>query len=158
MKSIKRKRVLVPLAIVFALAVSAAAVAYWTASGTGSGTASVGTDAGVTISPVTFSGTLYPGGSVTVNFTVNNSSASAPVQVDKVVANTAAGTNGMSSLPAGCLAADFTFADVTVATNIAPSGTYSGTGTLSMANTAVNQNACKLSSPVLNLRVDNSGI
>ncbi len=158
MQSVRRKRVFVPLVVVLAIAVSVGAIAYWTASGTGSGTASVGTDAGVTISPVTFTGTLYPGGSVTVNFTVNNSSASAPVQIDKVVADTGAGTNGITGLPAGCSAADFSFADVSVATNIAPSGTYSGSGTLSMANTAVNQDACKLSSPVLNLKVDNSGI
>lgn len=159
MQSVQRKRVFVPLALILAFAISAAAVAYWTASGTGAGTASVGTDAGVTISPVTFTGTLYPGASVAVSFTVNNLSASTPAKVDKVVIDGSfGGGTGITGLPAGCLPADFTFADVSVNTEIAISGSQNGSGSLVMANTAVNQNACKNQSPVLHLKVDNSGI
>lgn len=159
MQSLKRKKVLVPLIALLALAVTGAAIAYWTTSGTGSGTATVGTDTAVTITPITFSGKLYPGGSATVSFTVNNTSASAPVKIDKVIADTSGGnTNGISGLPAGCLAADFHFAPVTVNAEIAPSGTQGGTGTLSMDDTAVNQDNCKNASPVLHLKVDDSGI
>ncbi len=143
------------------LAVSAAAViaalgayAYWTASGTGSGTASVGTDDGVSISNVSFGGaSLYPGEDVTVTFDVVNDSADAPVKVDKVVQDGA-----VTGLPTGCSAADFSFDDVTINHEFAASESQSYSGTLSMANTTVNQDACKNASPVLHLKTDNSAI
>ena len=159
MHSVQRKRVFVPLALILALALSAAAVAFWTASGTGSGTASVGTDAGVSITHVSFTGTLYPGASVAVSFTVNNLSANTPAKVDKVVTDTSfGGGTGITGLTGGCLPADFTFADVSVNPEIPISGSQAGSGSLAMANTAVNQDACKTQSPVLHLKVDNSGI
>ncbi len=158
MRKLMRKRILVPVAAIAALAVAGIAVAYFTASGTGSGTATVGSAAGVTITDVTFDNTLYPGGGTTVRFTINNSSSDTAVTVDKVVADTAYGTTGVDGLPAGCDAADFTFGDVTVNTEIAADGSTSSTGTLSMANSSANQDACQGASPVLHLKVDNSGI
>jgi hypothetical protein len=158
MRKIARKRILIPIATIAVLAIAGVAVAYFTSSGSGSGTASVGTDAGVTISPVTFDSTLYPGGSTTVHFTVNNSSSSSTVKVDQVVADTSAGTNGITGLPVGCSAADFHFAPASVGADIAASGSAAGTGTLSMDNTSANQDACKNASPVLHLKVDNSAI
>ena len=159
MKNLKQKKVLVPMLALLAIAISGAAIAYWTTSGTGSGTASVGTDSGVTIDPVSFTGTLYPGGSVPVDFTITNDSANTAVQIHKVIADTSGGnTNGISGLPVGCSASDFHFADVTLDTSIAASGTTTGSGTLSMDNTASNQDACKNASPVLHLKVDETGI
>jgi hypothetical protein len=158
MRKLMRKRILVPVAAIAALAVAGIAVAYFTASGTGSGTASVGSAAGVTISSVSFDNTLYPGGSTTVRFTINNSSSDTAVQVDKVVADTSEGTNGISGLPAGCDASDFSFGDVTVNASIDASRSTDATGTLRLANTSANQDACQGASPVLHLKVDNSGI
>jgi len=158
MRKLMRKRFLLPLAAVAALAITGVAYAYFTSSGSGSGTATVGTDAGVTIDSVSFDSTLYPGGSTTVHFTVNNASSNTAAKVGNVVADTSAGTNGITGLPAGCSASDFTFADVSVNTEIAASGHFDGTGTLSMADTSANQDACKNASPVLHLKVDNSGI
>ena len=158
MRKLMRKRILVPVAAIAALAVAGIAVAYFTASGTGSGTASVGSAAGVTISGVSFDNALYPGGSTTVRFTINNSSSDTAVQVDKVVADTSAGTNGITGLPRGCDAADLTFGDVSVSTSIAAGSSTSTTGTLSLANTNANQDACQGAAPVLHLKVDNSGI
>jgi hypothetical protein len=158
MRKLMRKRVLVPVAAVMALAVAGVALAYFTSSGTGSGTASVGTDAGVTISPVTINATLYPGGSSSVDFTVNNTSTDTSAKVGKVVADTSAGTNGITGLPVGCDASDFHFADVAVNAEIAAGGSTSSSGTLSMDNSAANQDACKGASPVLHLKVDNAGI
>lgn len=152
--NIKRKKILVPLLAVLALAVTGAAIAFWTTSGTGSGTATVGTDSGVTINPVSFTGTLYPAGSVPVSFTINNLSADTAVRVASVVADTSTYVNGISGLPAGCNAADFHFGDVAVASSIPASGTLPGSGTLAMDNTAVNQDACKGASPVLHLKVN----
>lgn len=158
MQKVLRKRILVPVVAIAAMAVAGIAVAYFTASGTGSGTASVGSAAGVTITGVSFDETLYPGGSTTVRFTVNNSSSNTSVKVDKVVADIAEGTNGISGLPRGCDAADFSFGDVTVNESIAADGSTSATGTLSLANSTANQDACQGASPVLHLKVDNSGI
>ena len=154
MHHLKNKKVLVPLVAIFAMLLTGAAVAFWTTSGGGSSTASVGTDAGVTITPITYSNSLFPGGSATVSFTVNNSSTTTAVTVASVVADTSAGTNGITGLPVGCAAADFHFANVAVGASIAASGTYAGTGTLSLDNTAVNQDACKGASPVLHLKVN----
>jgi hypothetical protein len=153
-----RKRILVPVAAIAALAVAGIAVAYFTASGTGSGTASVGSAAGVTITGVTIDDTLYPGASSTVRLTINNSSSDTAVQVDKVVADTSTYTNGISGLPDGCDPADFSFGDVSVNTSIAASRSTDTTGTLRFANTSANQDACQGASPVLHLKVDNSGI
>ncbi len=158
MRKLMRKRILVPVAAIAALAVAGIAVAYFTASGTGSGTASVGTAAGVTITGVTFDEALYPGDSTTVRFTINNSSADTAVTVDKVVADTSYGTTGVDGLPARCDASDFTFGDVTVNQSISANGSTTATGTLSMANSSANQDACQGAAPVLHLKVDNSGI
>ena len=158
MQKLMRKRILVPVVAIAAIAVAGIAVAYFTASGTGSGTATVGSAAGVTITGVTFDSTLYPGGATTVRFTINNSSSDTAVQVDKVVADTSAGTNGVTGLPRGCDPADFSFGDVSVSASIAASRSTSSSGTLSLANTSANQDACQGASPVLHLKVDNSGI
>ncbi len=158
MRKLMRKRILVPVAAIAALAVAGIAVAYFTASGTGSGTATVGSAAGVTISNVSFDSTLYPGSSTTVRFTVDNSSSDTAVQVDKVVADTSTYTNGISGLPDGCDPADFSFGDVSVSTSIAASRSTDSTGTLRFANTSANQDACQGARPVLHLKVDNSGI
>jgi hypothetical protein len=153
-----RKRILVPVVAIAAIAVAGIAVAYFTASGTGSGTASVGTVSDITITGVTLPDALYPGGSTSVRFTINNTSATSAVNVDKVVADTRYGSTGVDGLPRGCDAADFTFGDVTVAATIPANGSTTSTGTLSFANTNLNQDACQGASPVLHLKVDNSGI
>lgn len=154
MRKLMRKRILIPVAAVAALAITAVAFAYFTSSGTGYGTATVGTDAGVTITGVSFDSTLYPGGSTTVRFTINNTSSNTAVQVGSVVADTSAGTDGITaaSLPAGCDASWFSFADVTVNRSIPASGSIDATGTLRFNESSTNQDACKGASPTLNLK------
>lgn len=152
---LRRRKALVPLLLIGILALSGVAVAFWTANGTGSGSATIGADSGVTIDPVSLAGTLYPGGSVAVSFKVTNDSSSTAIRIGKVVADTGTGTNGITGLPTGCSAADFTLADVAVNTEIAASGSYSGAGTLAMANTSSNQDACKGATPTIHLKVDN---
>ena len=155
MKRYARKR-LVLLGVVAVVAGMAAfgAYAYWTASGTGAGTATVGTDSGVTIVVTNTGAALYPGGSATITFHVQNDSSSSAVTVGKVVQD-----GPVTGLPVGCSAADFSFGDVTLNESVAASGNGANhTGTLSMANTASNQDACKNASPVLHLQTDNSGL
>lgn len=159
MRKLLRKRILVPVVALAALALAGIAFAYFTSSGTGSGRATVGTDANVAISIDSFDSTLYPGGSTVVRFTITNNSANTPVQVGKVVADTSYGTTGVDGLPDGCNAADFTFADVPVNTEILAGASVRGTGTLSMADPSnENQDLCKNTTPTLHLKVDNTGL
>ena len=161
MKVLKQKKSVAALLAVLVVAIAAiGAYAYWTTSGTGAGGATVGTDNGVSITNVLIPDNLYPGDSVTVTFDIENDSADAPVQIDKVVADLSEGTNGISAMSdAGCLAADFTFDDVTVDDEIAAGGSLTGvTGTLNMADTGLNQDACKNATFTLNLKVDDSAI
>jgi hypothetical protein len=148
-----RRGAVIPLIVVAILAVGGAAVAFWTSTGTGSGTATVGTSTGLTLTPVTITGTLYPGGTAaTSSITINNPGASA-VRVTNISLNPAQPTtgnqqlSGIGGLPAaGCPAADFTFnANLPGGFVNVPAGgsVVVTTGTLSMANTAVNQDACK---------------
>ncbi len=132
------------------------AAAYWTTTGTGTGSAGVGTDAGVTVVQNSTVTGLVPGGAAQpLDFTVTNSSATTSVQISSVVI-------GFGSFAAGCSAADFTLTQpskpssgtpVTIAgggnaafTSAAGAGATAGTGAaIAMVNTASNQNACKLS-------------
>lgn len=154
-----KKRVLVALAAVGVLAIVGVAAAFFTSSGTGSGTATVGTASDVTIDSVSITGDLFPGGdAATVSYTVNNATGKS-VKVGDVVANTGAGTNGITGLPAGCSASDFTYtSDGALNTTIADGGHADGSGTLSLANSSSNQDACQGAAPTLNLKVDNSGL
>ena len=151
----KRSRAIV-FGLVAALIVAGAAIAFWTSTGTGSGTATVGTSSGLPISAVTFGNTLYPGGKSPVSFTITNSSASSAITVNQVAADTSFGATGVTGLPGGCLAADFTFPTFAVNQSIPAGGTLNVTvptaGGLAFANTAVNQDACKGASPVLHLK------
>lgn len=147
MKRFSKKWMVLGVVAVVAGLATFGAYAYWTASGTGSGTATVGTDSGVSIEVDSISPALYPGGSATVTFHLHNPSTTTAVTVANVAQN-----GPVSNLPVGCLAADFSFATVAVNESVAAnSDGGSHTGTLSMANTAANQNACKSSSPQLNL-------
>jgi hypothetical protein len=68
-----KKRIALPAALLVAAVTAIAAYAYFTANGSGSGTATVGTSSTVTLHGNT-SGTLYPGSTVSVSFTVDNPS------------------------------------------------------------------------------------
>lgn len=72
MPRITSKR-LVAVSVVAVLAVTGAAIAYFSASGSGTGTATVGTSSALTLHGSS-STTLYPGTSSTVTFTADNPS------------------------------------------------------------------------------------
>jgi hypothetical protein len=162
----KRTWVVVAMVAVVAAMASIGAYAYWTANGTGSGSATVGTDSGVSITNVAFSGSLYPGGAVNVSFDIVNNSANTAVNVHKVITDLALGTNGITLMsPASCNESWFTYSGVTLAgspgVSIPASGTHTVTagGTLTMSNeVSTNQDACKNATFTLNLKTDNSGI
>jgi hypothetical protein len=149
---IGKKGVLIPVVIVV-LAVAGVAAAYFTSLGSGTGTATVGSSSNVTLHG-TVAGSLYPGTSSTVSFTVDNPSPGSEL-VNKIHLGSItpdAGHSGCSTVITGGNP-DFTMADVT-ANQSFPSGNgqaVTATGTLNMRETGVNQDACQGATLTLNL-------
>jgi len=145
MHHITKRRALVMLGCGLALAVSAVAYAYFTSTGSGTATAKVGSASAVTLKG-TVSGTLYPGASSQVSFTVDNPSSGTQrvgtitltgITVDVAHSSCSAvisGGNPDFSMPAVAVNATF------------PSGNGQAVtpkGTLTMNDTGVSQNACQ---------------
>ena len=136
--SIKRKTTVAITAGALTLGVAGGAYAYWTTTGAGTGSAANASSNGtITLHAAWAAGALYPGGSQTVTFTGDNAGAS-DLRVGTI-------SSVVSTSDPACLASDFTIADVVSNTTIphGASGFALGTGTLSMANSASNQDACK---------------
>ena len=127
------------------IASAGAGFAYWTQSGGGSGSGTVGTTGTVTVTG-TVGGGLFPGGSVPVTYTAANSGTSA-VRLGTVSGSVTAATGG-------CDITAFSLADAAENVDVAGGATAQAlptNGTLSMANTAANQNNCKNSTLTLTL-------
>jgi hypothetical protein len=135
---IMRKRILIPMTIVV-LAAAGAAYAYFSSTGSGTGTGTVGSSSAVTLHG-SASSSLYPGTSSSVTFTVDNPSPGHE-QVGTIHLASVTTDAGHS----GCTMSDFTMPDV-VANQDFPNGNgqaVTAQGTLTMANTASNQDACQ---------------
>lgn len=150
---ITRKGLLIPVSLVAGLVVVGIAVAYFTSTGSGTGTAAVASSSNMTLHG-TVAGSLYPGASSTVNFTVDNPSPGSEylntVHLESITPD--AGHSGCSTVIAGGNP-DFTMADV-AANQSFPHGNgqaVTATGTLTMHETGVNQNACQGATLTLNL-------
>src|SRR5262245_12150725 len=137
-KHLTKKRVVVLAVVAAVAAIGATAFAYFTTTGSGTGSASVGTSSAVALHGTTVN-TLYPGTSTEVDFTVDNPASGNPfvgtVKLDSVTTDPA---------HSGCTMSDFTMQDVLVNHNF-PSGngqSVTPTGTLAMADNG-NQDACK---------------
>jgi hypothetical protein len=136
-----KKRIAASVLVVAIIAATGGiAAAYWTQGGTGTGTAATGTTSNVTVNQTTVVTGLYPGDTpVTLSGNFNNPNLG-PVKVGTVSAVLDA------SLPAGCVAADFTVAGTDAVNAEIASGSAVGswTGiTIKMNDTLVNQDACK---------------
>lgn len=144
MPRMTRKRGLVG-AVAIALLLAAGAYAYFTAGGSGTGTAP--TSAGTTplvATQTTVLTAMYPGDSAqTISGKFNNTNPG-PIQVATVTASIASVTGGVGS----CDASDYTLANavMTVGGTAVPVGTDVGawTGaTIKFNNKATNQDGCK---------------
>jgi hypothetical protein len=147
----KQRLVVVGGIVVALLAVSGTALGYWTASGTGSGTAGVGTVAGVSVVQYGSTGGLVPGGAAQpISFTIHNAGSS---QYITSVTITISGVTGGGNAHGGCQASDFSLANATVSIGADLANgdhDYTSTGaTVSMANSASNQDDCKGASVTL---------
>jgi hypothetical protein len=143
-----KKRAIATLIAIGALIVAGGAFAYFTASGSATGQAAVGSSSPWTVAFGSTTGTMYPGaGAAVMPYTVTNASTghqklattTASVNAD---ANGNVTSNGTTVT--GCQATWFT------ATNTAPSAAdlaggaqASGSVSVAMADAAVNQNACQ---------------
>lgn len=145
MGRISKKRALFALFSTLALVLAGGAYAYFTTTGTGTGTASVGSGSAVTLK-ATVSTTLYPGASSPVSFQVSNPSQATQrvgtislsgITVDaghSTCSTVITGGNPDFSMPA--VAVNQTFAN-------GNNQSVTPTGTLTMNDTGVSQNACQ---------------
>jgi hypothetical protein len=148
-----KKRVLLAVSAIGVLAVAAVAYAYFTSTGSGTATATVGSGSAVTIKG-TVASTLYPGSNSTVNFTVDNPSSAAQ-RVGTITLASIAVDAGHSTCSKVITGGNPDFAMPAVAVNkVFPQGTnqtVTQTGTLTMNDTGVSQDACQGATLTLNL-------
>jgi len=141
-KVLKKKRTMAVLGVVAALAMAAAAIAYWTTTGSGEGSGSVASSNGTVTLHGTVTGELTPGGSSAVKFSADNAGSSS-LQVGTVHAEVSIDE---AHAKAGCKASDFTIGDTAENQVIAAHSTgvvLAKDGSISMADTEENQNACQ---------------
>jgi hypothetical protein len=140
--------------LVAALAVTGVAVAYFSASGAGSGNAQVGNSAALTINPTITAGAggIVPGGnSATISLTVNNAGNAkqyvGTVTMTGVQAySDAAHTTNISGSGAGkCDTTQFSMAPVTENQTVPAGGptALTNSGSLVFADSGSNQDGCK---------------
>jgi hypothetical protein len=141
LKSISKKGAIFGVSAGVALGLTGAALAYWTQSGSGNGTAQTGTTTAVTVNQTTSVTGMYPGeAAVTLAGNFSNPNPGS------VKVGTVTGALDTANLPAGCVAADFTVAGSAVVNAEIPTGTNVGTWsgvTVQMNDTAINQDGCK---------------
>lgn len=143
-----RRSLLTALGAIAVIAVGTAAFAYWTTSGSGSGSADAGTTSGLTVNQSTTLTAMFPGDSAqTISGTFDNPNAG-PAYVGTVTASITSVTKAAGAVAGTCDASDFTLATpvMTVGAEI-PAGTAQGawTGATLKFNdkTTTNQDACK---------------
>lgn len=153
MQWIYKKRTLTAVFSVCVLALAAGAYAYFTSTGSGTATATVGSGSAVTIKG-TVASNLYPGGSSTVNFTIDNPSSGAQ-RVGTISLASISVDAGHSTCSKAITGGNPDFAMPAVAVNkvFAPGNgqSVSQTGTLTMNDTGVSQDACQGATLTLNL-------
>jgi hypothetical protein len=138
---LSKKIAIAAVSTIAAVGVATSAFAYWTTSGGGSGTAgaaSATSDLVITGDPALG---IHPGGSVAVSGNVHNPNPSSSM------VNVVSATVGTSN--SDCLPADFHFAPVTVNKQVAAGGNQAFSGTLTMDDTALSQDACKNATIIL---------
>jgi hypothetical protein len=134
---LSRKVVTVGIAAGLTLGIAGAALAYITATGSGSGSATTGTIAGITVNQSTVVTGMYPGDTVPLTGTFTNTN---PGSVDVTAVTATIGT-----LPTGCVAGDFSITGTSNTPGEVPAGTDVGSWSglsITMNNTALNQNSC----------------
>ena len=155
-KHLTKRRVVLSALVVLALAITASvAFAYFTSTGAGSSTATVGAAPNLTVTVDPISGDLLPGTSVDISGSVSNPNVT-KLQLSHIVPGTPQVVIDTDHANAGCSADDFTVSSltpsaVTLPQTLSKNGSVSFTGTLSMANTDENQDACQGATVTVNI-------
>jgi hypothetical protein len=143
---LSKKLAIAAVSTVATVGIATSAFAYWTTTGTGSGSAKAGdaTNWAVSSDPAT-GNALSPGGPTdTVAYHVtNNGSGHQKLQAVSVAVKNSDGTTWSSV--SGCSSADFAVNIVGfTATDLGPGQTYDGSATIQMVNnTSASQDGCK---------------
>jgi hypothetical protein len=141
----KKKSAALVTAGVITVAAAGGAYAYWTTTGSGTGSATTGTSTAFNVTTDGASGgPLTPGGpSQTVAFHVQNPSSG--IQRLQTVTVSVANADGTPwTAVSGCSSADYAVSPASFTpADVAPSGVVSGTVTISMNNLSTIQDACK---------------
>lgn len=138
----KGKVYAVAASIALVAASGGAAFAYWSTTGSGSGTAATGTSVPVTVNQTSAVAGLAPGSgpqALSGTFTNGNSS---PVYVATVTASIASVTKN-GAVAVGCDATDFTLTGATVGHEVNTGDSWSGAAIAFFDKPLVNQEACK---------------
>ena len=154
MKRFNKKRVVAGLAGVGILAIAAGAYAYFTTTGSGTVTATVGSSTALVIKG-TVTGNLYPGTSSPVSLTIDNNSTGkqrvGTISLEKITPD--AGHSSCSVVTTGGNP-DFTMAEIVVNKVFGPGTGQAVTpnGSLTMNDTGVSQDACQGATLTLSLK------
>lgn len=145
MRFTKKKLVVVGFAVA-ALVSSGTALAYWTQSGTGTGSATAGTTTGITVNQTSVSASaLYPGGTAeALSGTFTNPNAS-PVNVSTVAAVVSSiSGGGTDNTKPACTTADFAIGGSSGPYTVAPGTLTAWSGlTVRLVPGTLNQDNCK---------------
>jgi hypothetical protein len=141
MRKFSRKTAVAAGAAVVLAVGGGVAFAYWSTTGSGTGSAANASANGVVVLHAAFADGLTPGGSATVTYTADNDGSSS-LSVGTITPTVSIDA---AHVTAGCLVDDFTISPTTSNTTVPAhtSGVAAGTGTLTFADTAVNQDGCK---------------
>lgn len=142
----RRKRTVALASVLALLAVAGAAFAYFSSTGSGSATGTVGSSSGLTVNG-SLSGSLYPGAATSISFTAVN-----PSPGQEYLGTIHLNSVSVDSNHTGCSTAWFTMPDVTADQDIPTSGSngtphsVTATGLVSMSDgngVGSNQDACQ---------------
>lgn len=153
MKLITKRRAAFVFTAALVVVVASGAYAYFSTSGTGTGTASVGSSSGVTLH-ATVTGSLYPGTSSPVSFTVDNPSSGSQrvgtISLSSITVD--AGHSECSTVITGGNP-DFSMPAVVVNHTFGSGNgqAVTPTGTLTMNETGVSQDKCQGATLTLHL-------
>ena len=139
------RKAMVVVAVVAFVATAGVAFAYWSATGSGSGSADTGTTSGLTVKQTASPTGLYPGGAVALSGNFDNTNPG-KVYITAVTATVTPFSVRPDTGKPACTQADFTISgSAPVAAEIpvgAGVGSWSGLS-LNMTDAATNQDNCK---------------
>ncbi len=121
---------------VVAMAAGGLALAYWSSTGTGTGTGSTGTGSNDLTAVSAATSALVPGGSSVVDFAVTNADTHSSEHFSSV-------SYTITPSDSSCLAGDFSITGLPTNQTVSPASTTHQNITISFANTAISQDACK---------------